>query len=84
MDRAHQLLQEDSVADDYERIHDVKSILYATIEQAGMESERLVSAQGLLRELLALVALRADPIRHERQEALNILEELKSRYYWDG
>ena len=78
MDRTHQLLREDEAAPDYEKIHSVKSILYATIEQAGMESERLISAQELLRELLTLVALQADPVGHERKEALRILEKLKN------
>ena len=84
MDRTHQLLCEDDAALDYERIHSVKSILYATIEQAGMETERLISAQELLRELLTLVALQADPVRHERHEALRILEELESRHHLGG
>ncbi len=77
MDRTHQLLREDDAAPDYERIHSVKSILYAAIEQAGMESDRLISAQELLRELLTLVALQVDPVRHERGEALRILGKLK-------
>lgn len=77
MDRTHQLLHEDDAAWDYEKIHAAKSVLYAAIERAGMESERLISAQELLRELLTLVALQADPVRHERQEALSILEKLK-------
>lgn len=79
MDRTHQLLREDDASRDYEKIHAVKSILYAAIEQAGMETERLISAQELLRELLALVALQADPVRHEREEALDVLEKLKSQ-----
>ena len=77
MDRTHQLLREDDAARNYGEIHSVKSILYAAIEQAGMESERLISAQELLRELLTLVALQVDPVRHERREALQILEKLK-------
>ncbi len=81
MGRTHQLLREEDAALDYERIHSVKSILYAAIEQAGMESDRLISAQELLRELLTLVALQADPDRHERQDALKILEELKNRHH---
>ena len=76
MDRTQQLLREEDAAPDYERIHSVKSILYAAIEQAGIETDRLVSAQELLRELLTLVALQADPIRSERHEALKILEKL--------
>ncbi len=77
LDRTHQLLREDSSAHDSEKIHAVKSILYAAIEQAGMETDRLISAQELLRELLTLVALQADPVRRERQEALRVLGKLK-------
>jgi hypothetical protein len=80
VDRTHQLLRENDAPHDYEKIHAVKSILYATIEQAGMETDRLISAQELLRELLALVALQADPLRRERQEALKVLDELKTRH----
>ncbi|MBI4711104.1 MAG: hypothetical protein HY767_01370 [Candidatus Omnitrophica bacterium] len=58
----------------------MKSILYAAIEQAGMETERLLSSQELLRELLTLVALQADPLQRERQEALGILEKLRGRH----
>ena len=82
MDRTHQLLREDDAAHDHEKIHAAKSILYATIERAGMESDRMISAQALLRELLTLVALQADPVQHERWEALRILEELKRRLHF--
>jgi len=83
MDRTHQLLRDGprDLVHDYERIHSVKSILYATLEQAGMETERLISAQELLRELLTLVALQADPLRQERQEALGILDELRTHCF---
>jgi hypothetical protein len=81
MDRTHQLLHEDDAALDYDKIHAVKSILYAAIERAGMESDRLVSAQDLLRELLTLVALQVDPVRHERKEAFKILEKLKTHIF---
>lgn len=77
MDRTHQLLLETDAVRDSEKIHSAKSILYAAIEQAGIESERLISARELLRELLTLVALRADPIPHERHEAFKILERLE-------
>ena len=82
MDRTHQLLRDGShdAAHDYERIHAVKSILYAAIEQAGIETDRLISSQELLRELLMLVALQADPVRHERQEALKVLGELRAQH----
>ena len=77
MDRTHQLLREEDAAQDYEKIHSVKSILYAAIEQAGMESDRLISAQELLRELLTFVALQADPVPRERREAAQVLEKLR-------
>jgi hypothetical protein len=80
VDRTHQLLREEDPAPDDARIHSVKSILYAAIEQAGMESERLISAQELLRELLTFVALQADPLREERYEAFTILERLKTQH----
>ncbi len=80
MDRTRELLRENDAAPDYRRIHSVKSILYATIEQAGMETDRLISAQELLRELLALVALQADPVPRERQEALKVLGELRAKH----
>ncbi|MFH1800426.1 MAG: hypothetical protein ABH891_06250 [Candidatus Omnitrophota bacterium] len=81
MNRTQQLLRENDVSHDYEKIHAVKSILYATIEQAEMETDRLISAQELLRELLTLVALQADPLRRERQEVLKVLEELQARHH---
>ena len=77
MDRTHQLLLETDAVRDSEKIHSAKSILYAAIEQAGIESERLISAQELLRELLTLVSLQGDPVRQEKQEALDILAKLR-------
>ena len=78
MDKTKELFQEDDAVSNHERIHFMKSILYAAIERAGIETDRLISAQELLRELLILVALQADPFRHERHEALKILEELQT------
>jgi hypothetical protein len=78
MAKTQQLLREEDAAPDYGSIHSVKSILYSAIEQAGMESERMISAQELLRELLMLVALQADPVRQERTEALRVLEKLEA------
>jgi len=80
VDSTHQLLRETDLAPDYERIHSVKSILYAAIEQTGMESERLISVQELLRELLTLVMLQGDPMNRERSEALRILESLETEH----
>ena len=78
MARTHQLFRQCDVAPNYEGIHSVKSILYAAIEQAGIESERMISAQELLRELLTLVALHADPEPRERREAFRVLEKLEA------
>ena len=64
MDKTKELFQEDDAVSNHERIHFMKSILYAAIERAGIETDRLISAQELLRELLILVALQADPFRH--------------------
>jgi len=78
MDGTQKVLREDDSAYNFGKIHAVKSILYATIEQAGMETDRLISAQELLRELLTLVALSADPVHCERHEASQDRGEAKS------
>jgi len=78
IDRTQALLVHEPEVPEEGQIHAVKSILYAAIERAGMESERFLSAQELLRELLALIVLRGDPIAGEREEALRIVCELKS------
>jgi hypothetical protein len=80
VDRTRDLLRDSGEAQDSEKMHAVKSVLYAAIERAGMETERLLSARELLRELLALVALQADPIPGERREAMRIIEELKEHH----
>lgn len=80
IDRTQALLVHEPEAPGSGEIHAVKSILYTAIERAGMESERFLSSQELLRELLALVVLRGDPVAEEREEALRIVCELKSRY----
>lgn len=79
IEKTHQLLEERSLVPDYEQIHQVKSLLYAAIERAGMEAERSSSVQQTLRELLMLVSIRSDAQWHERQEALQRLEDLKSQ-----
>ncbi|HOW87137.1 MAG TPA: hypothetical protein P5561_01020 [Candidatus Omnitrophota bacterium] len=81
MDRTRQLLCRKDLTPSHKGIHSVKSILYAAIERAGMESERLISAQELLRELLAFVALQADPAPGEREEALRILKKLQAHHF---
>jgi len=83
VDRTHALLRDSGTVPDDEKIHAVKSVLYAAIERAGMETERLLSAQELLRELLALVALQANPVPGERREAIRIIEKLKEHHMPD-
>lgn len=80
VDRTRDLLRDSGEAQDSEKMHAVKSVLYAAIERAGMETERLISAQELLRELLALVAMQADPIAEERREAMRIIEKLSAHH----
>ncbi len=80
VDRTRDLLRNSGEVQDSEKMHAVKSVLYAAIERAGMESERLITAQELLRELLALVAMRADPIAEERREAMRIIEKLSAHH----
>lgn len=77
VDRTQQLLREEDAASDYQRICSAESMLDAAIEQSSLESERLISAQELLRELLILVALQADPVGYERHEAFKILDKLE-------
>ena len=81
IDRTHGLFDQKSSVRDDTRIHAVKSILYAAIERAGMEAEQSNSVQKKLRELLFLVTSRADPLRREKQEALEILQELQKRFF---
>ena len=78
VDRTQQLLRENDLSCHYDKIHAVKSILYAAIEQAEMETEKLISAQELLRELLMLVAVQADPVPAEKKEVLKVLEKLSA------
>ncbi len=75
---ARELLREEGDGHDAGRMRSAKSSLDTAIERVGIESERLISAQELLRELLVLVALHADPLCHERHEAFKILEKLRN------
>ncbi len=61
-----------------DQIHDVKSSLYVAIERAEMETERLLTAQELLRELLAFVLLRGDPFKGDKEEVLRIVQKLRT------
>lgn len=79
VDRTYQLLADGSAAEDYERIHSAKSILYAAIEQMGMRGERIFTVQRMLRELLSIVTTQYQSSGHDRQVGLQILEELKTR-----
>ena len=43
--------------------------------------DRTISAQELLRELLDLATLLANPVRHAWQETLYVLDELKTHHH---
>ena len=58
---------------DAEHIHAVKSLLYAAIERAWMESERLLGIQRMLRELLMLTGMHGDSKSEDREQAIRIL-----------
>lgn len=65
---------------DYDEIHSAKSILYVAIERMGMKAEKIIYSQRLLRELFSIVMTKADLRDHEKQAALQIIEELNQRY----
>lgn len=60
-------------------MHKVKSVLYAAIETLGIQSERLVTIQRMLREIFTIVALQGDSRSHEKAVGLQILRELEDR-----
>ena len=79
IERTQYLLAEETALQDYDKIHSVKSILYAAIEQMGMRAERMFFVQRLLRELLAIIGAQYASPGHDKQVGLQILEDLKSR-----
>jgi len=78
LDRTHHLLVRDPAIPDPGEVHAVKSILYAAIERAWLESERLLGVQRMLRELLMLTTVRADPKPEDMEQARRLLERLQS------
>ncbi|MDD5216941.1 MAG: hypothetical protein PHN49_08320 [Candidatus Omnitrophica bacterium] len=60
-------------------VHEVKSLLYAVIEQLGTQSDRLVTVRQMLRELFVLVSECAGLKEHERRAGLMIVADLRSR-----
>ena len=79
IERSRALLEQvDNV--DYDQVHALKSILYAAIEQAGTRVERLSNMQRMLRELFAIVNVRADMRLYEKEVGLQIVEELTTRF----
>jgi hypothetical protein len=76
--RTHQLFAGESPVPDPGKIHAVKSILYAAIERAWLESERLLGVQRMLRELLMLTTAQGDPLPEDREQAMRILDRLAS------
>lgn len=78
IDRTHRLLVRDPEVPDPEQVHAVKSILYAAIERAWLESERLLGVQRMLRELLMLTTVRADPKPEDKEQAIRLLSRLSA------
>lgn len=81
IDRTHRLLAREEAVQDYDQIHSAKSILYAAIEQMGMQGERIFTTQRMLRELLSIVTTQYQSSGSDKQVGLQILEELKDRVY---
>ena len=73
------LLLEEELCDSDE-IHRAKSLLYVAIERTGMQAERLLGLQRLLRELLILVTGSGDFRDYERRLAQTLLRDLLERY----
>ena len=65
---------------DSDEIHRAKSLLYVAIERTGMQAERLLGLQRLLRELLILVTGSGDFRDYERRLAQTLLRDLLERY----
>ncbi len=79
IDRTQQLLAQEAALRDYDQIHEAKTILYAAIEQMGTRGDRIFTVQRMLRELLSIVTTQYQSPGHDRQVALQILAELKTR-----
>jgi hypothetical protein len=78
VERTSQLLIREVQTLDHDKVHSVKSILYAAIERVGLESERLTGVQRMLRELLILTTVQAAPRLEDKEQAMRILERLSS------
>ena len=79
LERTRALLLKETPSD-YNYIHSVKSILYAAIEQVGMQTDQWVSLQRMLRELFVIVGTKPDLRVYEKEVAMQILEELNKRF----
>jgi len=77
IDRTHRLLVSEGPVPETGELHAVKSILYAAIERAWLESERLLGVQRMLRELLMLTAVRNNPQPEDREQAQRLLQILR-------
>ena len=79
--KTHELLSRNGDSISYDEIHAVKSLLYAVLEQVGVKAERLSSLQRLLRELFAVFMSVSDLKRFEKKAGIQILEEIKQKYF---
>ena len=74
------LIESETKTLNYDKIHSVKSVLYAAIEQVGLKAERLSSIQRMFRELFAIVTSSSDLKSYERKVGIQILNDLIKRY----
>lgn len=80
IEHTHQLLVRSAGSPNADQIHAVKSVLYAAIERAWIESERILGVQRMLRELLMLTTIRGASEFEDREQALRVLGKLASSH----
>lgn len=68
---------------DYGKVHDAKSALYAAIERIGIRAEKTGDAQRMLRELMMILNEAAVSKKCEREVVRKMLGELKGKYRKD-
>ena len=80
LEKSNVLFNEDLGALDDDRLHSVKSILYAAIERTSLEAERLLHLKESLRELLIQVTIHPDAQATECVKGRELIKQLKSQF----
>ena len=80
LQKSNALFNEDLGTLDSDRLHSVKSILYAAIERTNFEAERLLHLKETLRELLIQVAIHPDAYEHESKKGRELIKELMTQF----